>query len=108
MKSLEAAIILPLIIILCCLTFVGILIRYIQCDRYNSVYLTAADKQRQEEKMLSYSSKIIALPGLKAKNLAERHPKCVIVDCRGNYVVDFIFWLKDETAEVKKFLKAGT
>lgn len=107
MKSLEAAIILPLIIILCCLTFAGILISYIQCDRYNSVYLTAADKQRQEEKMLSYSSKIIALPGLKAKNLAERHPKCVIVDCRGNYVVDFIFLLKDETAEVKKFLKAG-
>lgn len=107
MKSLEAAIILPLIIILCCLTFAGILISYIQCDRYNSVYLTAADKQRQEEKMLSYSSKIIALPGLKAKNLAERHPKCVIVDCRGNYVVDIIFLLKDETAEVKKFLKAG-
>ena len=86
MKSLEAAIILPLIIILCCLTFAGILISYIQCDRYNSVYLTAADKQRQEEKMLSYSSEIIALPGLKAKNLAERHPKCVIVDCRGNYL----------------------
>lgn len=101
MKSIEAAVILPLVLILLCLTASCCLVAYAHSDKFNQAYLQTTAKTRNTEKLMNYEFRNLNLSGLKAKNLGQREVKCIGSDCRGNEILELIYFISDELKAAK-------
>lgn len=99
MKSIEAALILPIILLLFFLTASSCLVVYAQSSKFNAQYLKTSLSTKQASKMLNYDIKQMHLAGLKAKALGERNVKLISFNCRANQILDLVYFVKDELSE---------
>lgn len=97
MKTLEAAIILPLIVICFCLQGACLLLVYLQADIYSRNHVSLAAEVRRRSELVSYGDKELDLPYLGRSNAkAGRRVTVAAVDIKAGKLLDFLIFVEDE------------
>lgn len=102
MKSIEAAMIMPLVLILFCLSVSCCLVVYVHSAKFSRQYLEMGQQVRDANEMLKYDFKQLELNGLKVKNIGQRKIKLLSFNCRGNAILELVYFVKDEISEFAK------
>lgn len=102
MKSIEAVLITPLVLILFCLSVSCCLVIYMHSAKFSRQYLEMGQQVREDNAMLKYDFKQLELNGLKVKNIGQRKMKLLSFNCHGNAILELVYFVKDEISELTK------